>query len=87
MFFFNNPLLPHETYFNLFARGVTVDLGAGLSLLVGVLTTQSYLSAFLMAKSLKVARAGALLGAFALCDYRRPRNFYRNVYEIKLSRH
>ena len=61
--FFNNPLLPHETYFNLFARGVTVDLGAGLSLLVGVLTTQSYLSAFLMAKSLKVARAGALLGA------------------------
>lgn len=61
--FFNNPLLPHETYFNLIARGATVDLGAGISLLVGVLTTQSYITAILSAKNLKVSKAGALLSA------------------------
>lgn len=61
--FLNNPALPHDVYFNLIARGVTVDLGAGISLLLGVLTTQSYISAILTAKNLKVSRAGALLSA------------------------
>ena len=61
--FVNNPELPHDVYFNLIARGATVDLGAGISLLLGVLTTQSYISAILTAKSLKVSKAGALLSA------------------------
>lgn len=38
-------------YFSLIARGASVDLGAGLSLIVGVLTTQSYISAIVMAKN------------------------------------
>lgn len=61
--FLNNPSLPHDVYFNLIARGATVDLGAGISLLLGVLTTQSYISAIITAKSLKVSRAGAILSA------------------------
>ncbi|MGN1168166.1 MAG: sodium:solute symporter [Lachnospiraceae bacterium] len=61
--FLNNPALPHDVYFNLIARGATVDLGAGISLLLGVLTTQSYISAIITAKSLKVSRAGAILSA------------------------
>ncbi len=61
--FLDNPELPHNVYFNLIARGATVDLGAGISLLVGVLTTQSYIGAILTAKSLKVSRAGTVLSA------------------------
>lgn len=61
--FWNNPELPHELYFNLIARGATVDLGAGISLLLGVLTTQSYITAILSAKNLKVSKTGALLSA------------------------
>lgn len=61
--FWSNPELPHVTYFNLIARGATVDLGAGISLLLGVLTTQSYITAILSAKNLKVSKRGALLSA------------------------
>lgn len=62
-FFLNNPELPHEQYFSLVARGVSVDIGAGVSLLLGVLTTQSYISAIITAKSLRTAKKGALLAA------------------------
>ena len=61
--FLHSPDLPRDVYFNLLARGPAVDLGAGISLLLGVLTTQSYISAVLSAKSLKTSRAGALLAA------------------------
>jgi len=50
--------LPSGQYFSLFARGFLVDGGAGFSLVVGVLCTQTYLQALLSAKSLKVARLG-----------------------------
>lgn len=62
-FFWNNPELPHSQYFSLIARGTSVDIGAGVSLLLGVLTTQSYLSAIITAKSLRTAKKGALLAA------------------------
>lgn len=55
--------LPHETYFNLFARGFGTDAGAGLSLLLGVLSTQSYAQAVISGKSEKAARGGALISA------------------------
>lgn len=54
--------LPKEQYWNLFARGVWVDGGAGVSLLLGVLTTQAYLMPVMSAKSLKVGKTGAVLG-------------------------
>lgn len=64
--FWNNELLPHEAYFNLIARGAVVDLGAGMSMILGILTTQSYIGAIVTAKSLKVSRAGTILSGILI---------------------
>ena len=58
--------LPHEKYFNLFARGVGIDGGAGVSLLLGVLSTQTYIQAVISGRSDSVARKGALLSALII---------------------
>ena len=50
-------------YFSLFAQGVGKDLGSAVSLLLGVLTTQTYAQAMLSGKSDAAARKGALLSA------------------------
>ena len=50
-------------FFSPFARGVGKDLGAGLSLLVGVLTTQTYAQGVITGKSDRAARSGALISA------------------------
>ena len=55
--------LPRELYFNLFARGVGIDAGAGLSLVLGVLSTQTYIQAVLSGRSDRVARKGAFISA------------------------
>ena len=55
--------LPAEQYFNLFARGPFIDLGAGVSVALGVVSTQTYIQAIRSAKSDKAARQGALIGA------------------------
>lgn len=55
--------LPASQYFNLFARGAAVDVGAGLSLVLGVLTTQAYIQAVISARSLKLSRKGILISA------------------------
>lgn len=54
---------PREQYFNIFARGVGVDLGAGFSLIIGVLSTQTYIQAVLCGKSEKASKKGALISA------------------------
>lgn len=56
-------VLPREQYFSLLARGSGVDLGAGLSLIVGVLSTQTYIQAILCGKSTQDSKKGALLSA------------------------
>lgn len=53
-------------FFSLFARGAGKDLGAALSLLLGVLTTQTYAQAVLSAKSDRAGRLGALASAFLI---------------------
>lgn len=58
--------LPRERYFNLLARGAGVDLGAGLSVALGVLSTQTYIQAALVARSDRAARHGALLSALII---------------------
>ncbi|MCD8350862.1 MAG: sodium:solute symporter family protein [Planctomycetaceae bacterium] len=58
--------LPHQDYFNLVARGAGVDLGAGLSLIVGVLTTQTYLQAVISARGVKEGVRGALLSGLVI---------------------
>ena len=50
--------LPPERYLSLFARGAAVDMGAGVSLILGVITTQTYLQALCSAKSLKATKFG-----------------------------
>ncbi|MGL5328077.1 MAG: sodium:solute symporter family protein [Peptostreptococcaceae bacterium] len=58
--------LPADQYFSLFARGTFVDLGAGISLVLGVLTTQAYIQAVISAKNLKVSKQGAVLSALLI---------------------
>lgn len=57
----NNP--EGINFYSLFARGAGKDLGACLSLILGVITTQSYAQAIFMAKSSKSAVRGSLLSA------------------------
>jgi SSS family solute:Na+ symporter len=52
--------------FGLFARGVGIDLGAGASLIFGVLTTQTYAQAVMSGKTDRTARAGALISTLMI---------------------
>lgn len=53
-------------FLNLVARGPMKDIGSGLSLLLGVLSTQTYAQAVLSARSDKEGVKGALLSAFLI---------------------
>ncbi len=55
--------LDKKTYFNLFSRGVWMDGGNGLSLVFGILTTQSYAQAVLAGRTDRDARVGTLVSA------------------------
>ena len=50
-------------YLNLIGRGVSKDVGSGISLLLGVLSTQTYAQAIWSGKSDRAAKRGALLSA------------------------
>ena len=58
--------LPAARYFSLFARGAGVDGGAALSLMIGVLSTQTYAQSVLSAKSSRAAVEGALASALLI---------------------
>ena len=53
-------------FFNLTARGAMKDIGSGISLLLGVLSTQTYAQAIWSAKTDRKAKQGALLSAFLI---------------------
>ena len=53
-------------FFSLLARGAGTDLGSALSLLLGVLTTQTYAQGVLSARSDSAGKAGAVLSAFLI---------------------
>jgi SSS family solute:Na+ symporter len=53
-------------WFSLFGRGFSVDAAAAFSLIVGVISTQTYIQAVLSAKSISHARLGALLSAILI---------------------
>lgn len=55
-----------RNFSSLFCRGVGTDLGACISLILGVLTTQTYAQAVLSAKSDASARTGALVSTFLI---------------------
>lgn len=54
---------PPYPWFSLFGRGWNNDIASGLSLLVGTLTTQTYIQALFSAKDAQIARRGALTAA------------------------
>ena len=51
---------------SLIAQGAGKDIGAGVSLVLGVLTTQTYAQAVMSGKSDRAARTGALISAFLI---------------------
>lgn len=53
-------------FYSLFARGIGKDLGACLSLILGVITTQSYAQAIFMAEKTDKAVKGTLLSAILI---------------------
>lgn len=55
--------LPGEQYLNLFARGAGKDLGVGASVLLGVISTQTYIQATLAGRSNREAVRGCLISA------------------------
>ncbi|MDR1237337.1 MAG: hypothetical protein LBK28_03760 [Propionibacteriaceae bacterium] len=58
-----DPALPAARFFNFFGRGVGVDLGGCVSLILGIVTEQAYLQALLSAKAVRVSRMGAVIAA------------------------
>jgi len=54
---------PAYPWFSLFGRGVAVDVGSALALIVGTLTTQTYVQAIYAAKDVETARRGAIVAA------------------------
>ena len=56
----------HQRFTSLVARGASKDIGSGLSLILGVLSTQTYAQAIWSAKSNSTARKGALLSALLI---------------------
>ena len=54
------------SFYSLFARGVGKDAGACFSIVLGVLTTQTYAQGVLSGKTDKAARTGALASAFLI---------------------
>lgn len=55
--------LPHDKYFNFFSRGMGIDGGAFLSVVFGVLSTQTYVQAILSGKSDNASIKGALISS------------------------
>jgi SSS family solute:Na+ symporter len=58
-----NPNKSGEMNWGLFSRGIGMDVGAGLSLIFGVLTTQTYGQAVMSGKNERSAKIGALVSA------------------------
>lgn len=50
-------------WFSLFGRGLGPDLAAGISLIVGVLSTQTYLQAIFAGRDVNTSRQGVLISA------------------------
>ena len=55
--------LPADKYFNFFSRGIGIDGGAFLSVVFGVLSTQTYVQAILSGKSDNASVKGALISS------------------------
>lgn len=57
---------PSYPWFSLFGRGLSVDVAAVFSMLVGVLSTQTYLQAMFSGKDIQASRRGALISGLLI---------------------
>ncbi|QNB47667.1 sodium:solute symporter family protein [Thermanaerosceptrum fracticalcis] len=57
---------PAFPWFSLFGRGFNTDAAAGFSLVVGVLSTQTYLQAMFSGRDVRTSRRGALVSALLI---------------------
>ncbi len=57
---------PAYPWFSLFGRGFNTDAAAGFSLVVGVLSTQTYLQAMFSGRDVPTSRRGALISALLI---------------------
>lgn len=58
--------LPSFPWFSLFGRGINTDLAACFSLLVGVLSTQTYLQAMFSGKTKEASQKGAIISGIII---------------------
>lgn len=56
---------PEYPWFSLFGRGLWTDMASGLSLVVGTLSTQTYIQAIYSARDIRTARLGSIIAAVA----------------------
>lgn len=56
-------VFPAQPYFSLFGRGLLIDGAAGFSLILGVLSTQTYAQAILSGRTLRESKLGSLISA------------------------
>lgn len=59
-------VLPPYPWFSLFGRGFFPDLAAGLSVAVGVMSTQTYLQAVFSGRDVSTSKRGAMLSAIII---------------------
>ena len=59
-------VLPQEQYFNFFARGVWVDVGGGVAIMIGAIGTQAYVPFLLMGKDHRTMQRSLWISAFAI---------------------
>src|SRR6056297_957767 len=58
--------LPFNPYFNIFGRGISSDVGALISMIVGVFCTQIYIQGIYAASDSRTARKGVILASFLM---------------------
>ena len=58
--------LPAFPYFSLFGRGVWTDIAAGFSVVIGMLSTQTYIQAVVSGKTIRESKIGALISSFLI---------------------
>ncbi|KUO53313.1 MAG: hypothetical protein APF76_08670 [Desulfitibacter sp. BRH_c19] len=58
--------LGEGVWFSIFPHGIGVELGAGISVIVGFISTQTYLQIIFSAKSVKTAQRGSLIAAILI---------------------
>lgn len=58
--------LPHEQYFDMFSRGIGIDIGSAIAVIIGVICGQSYVNIILSGKSTYISKKATFISAAML---------------------